>query len=78
MEPQIQKLFFRGKEKEDGDLLQMAGVKDNSKLVLVEDARDEEMKPQEMNETSEASRGGAAVAEVRAEVDKLLEQVVYL
>ncbi|XP_027068654.2 BAG family molecular chaperone regulator 4-like [Coffea arabica] len=78
LEPQLQKLFFRGKEKEDGDLLQMAGIKDNSKLVLMEDAGDKQMNPQEINEPSEVSRGGAAVFEVRAEVDKLSEQVSAL
>ncbi|KAL3531668.1 hypothetical protein ACH5RR_005189 [Cinchona calisaya] len=79
LEPQMQKLLFRGKEKEDCDLLQMAGVKDDTQVVLLmEDARDEEMKSREMNETSEILRGVAAVADVRAEVDNLSEQVSAL
>ncbi|KAL3536553.1 hypothetical protein ACH5RR_005014 [Cinchona calisaya] len=78
-EPQLQKLFFRGKEKEDDDLLQMAGVKDNSKVVLLMgNVGDKQMKPQEMNEPCEISKGAAAVAEVRAEVNKLSEQVSAL
>lgn len=78
VDPQLQKLFFRGKEKDDGDFLQMAGVKDNSNLVLMEDARGKQMNPQGINEPSEVSRGDAAVFEVRAEVDKLSEQVSAL
>jgi hypothetical protein len=76
--PEIQKLFFRGKEKEDCDYLQMAGVKDNSKVLLVEDTRDKLTSSREINETSELSRGSEAVAEVRAEVDKLAEKVISL
>ncbi|XP_047322827.1 BAG family molecular chaperone regulator 4-like [Impatiens glandulifera] len=37
LDPEIQKLFFRGHEKEDNEHLQNAGVKDNAKLLLVEE-----------------------------------------
>lgn len=78
MEPETQKLFFRGKEKEDYDYLQMAGIKDNAMLLLVEDTRAKEISPKEINETSEISRGSEAVAEIRAEVDNLAEKVKNL
>lgn len=78
VDPETQKLFFRGKEKEDYDYLQMAGIKDNAKLLLVEDTRAKEISSKEMNETIEVSRGSEAIAEIRAEVDKLAEKVSAL
>lgn len=77
MEPQMQKLLFRGKEKDDCDPLQMAGVKDNSKVLLMEGSREKEMNSEEMEKPSQISLGGEAVAEVTAEVDKLSKQVVH-
>nr|GMC88448.1 BAG family molecular chaperone regulator 4-like [Ipomoea batatas] len=75
LEPKLQKLLFRGKEKEDQEYLSVAGVKDNSKLLLMEDTTSTEKTPEEVKENSVISIGGEAVAEVRAEVDKLSEQV---
>ncbi|CAI9097281.1 OLC1v1033669C1 [Oldenlandia corymbosa var. corymbosa] len=86
--PQITgKLLFRGKEKEDSDLLQMAGVKDNSKIIFMETPGEKVMnEPIQIsggagavaNEPIQISKGGEAVALVRAEVDKLSEQVSSL
>lgn len=56
----------------------MAGIKDTAKLLLVEDTRAKEISSKEINETSEISRGSEAVAEIRAEVDKLAEKVKNL
>ena len=36
MEPERQRLFFRGKEKNDSEFLHVAGVKDGAKLLLLE------------------------------------------
>ncbi|KAL3617471.1 hypothetical protein CASFOL_037792 [Castilleja foliolosa] len=69
------KLLFRGKEKEDDEYLQTAGVKDNSKLILMEDTTIGQKKPEEVMETSVISRGSEAVAQVREEVDKLADKV---
>lgn len=75
VEPEMQKVFFRGKEKEDCDYLQMAGVRDNSKVLLVEDRRNKASSSKGINEVSEISRGSEAVAQVGAVVDKLSEKV---
>ncbi|XP_059668034.1 BAG family molecular chaperone regulator 4 [Cornus florida] len=75
LEPKEQRLLFRGKEKEDHDYLHMAGVKDNAKLLLMEDLASKEKKLEEVKGSIESSRGCEAVAEVRAEIDKLSEQV---
>lgn len=75
LEPKMQKLLFRGKEKEDNEYLHWAGVKDNSKVLVMEEETVEEKIPEEVRVTTEISRGAEAVAEVRTEVDKLSEQV---
>ncbi|CAH9061405.1 unnamed protein product [Cuscuta europaea] len=58
LEPKVQKLLFRGKEKEDQDYLFLAGVKDNSKLVLMEDTTSYEKKSEKAKVRSEISRVG--------------------
>ncbi|KAI3473129.1 hypothetical protein Pfo_030421 [Paulownia fortunei] len=78
LKPETHKLLFRGKEKEDDEDLQTAGVKDNSKVLLMEDMTCTQKSPEVLKETSVISRGGAAVAEVREEVDKLSDQVSAL
>ncbi|KAK4377614.1 hypothetical protein RND71_003910 [Anisodus tanguticus] len=75
LDPKVQKLLFRGKEKEDHEYLHLAGVKDNSKVLVMEEEMVEEKIPEEVRVTTEISRGAEAVAEVRTEVDKLSEQV---
>ena len=37
LDPQDQKLILKGKERDGKDFLDLAGVKENSKMVLMED-----------------------------------------
>ncbi|KAK9291258.1 hypothetical protein L1049_009446 [Liquidambar formosana] len=78
LEPKEQRLFFRGKEKEDDEYLHIAGVKNLSKVLLLEDQASKERKLEEMKKSSEISRACEAVAQVRVEVDKLSEKVATL
>ncbi|KAK6118258.1 hypothetical protein DH2020_048044 [Rehmannia glutinosa] len=78
LNPETHKLLFRGKEKEDDENLQTAGVKDNSKVLLMEDTTCRQEKAEEVRETTVISRGGPAVAEIREEVDKISDQVSAL
>lgn len=75
LKPETCKLFFGGIEKQDEESLQLAGLKDNSEVLLVESVC--EQVPEEVQETPVASKGEGAVAEARKDVDKL-EQQVYL
>ncbi|KAG6433746.1 hypothetical protein SASPL_105362 [Salvia splendens] len=77
LEPETLKLLFRGKEKEDDDRLHEAGVKDGSKVLAVEATISVQKSPEKV-EPVVVSRGDAAVAEVREEVDKLADQVAAL
>ncbi len=75
LEPQEQRLLFRGKEKEDAELLSNAGVKDKSKLLLVEDSAAHERRVHEQQEQEQITRACQAISVIQANVDKLSEQV---
>ncbi|KAK2643464.1 hypothetical protein Ddye_025227 [Dipteronia dyeriana] len=78
LEPKEQRLLFRGKEKEDEECLHMVGVKDTSKVVLLEDPASKERKLKEMNRNQCILKAYEEVAKVRTEIDKLSEKVVAL
>lgn len=75
LEPKEQRLLFRGKEKEDNECLHMAGVKDMSKIILLEDPASKEKKLEEMKKNQGVLKAYEEVAKVRAEVDKLSQKV---
>lgn len=75
IEPEDQRLFFRGREKDDAETLLMAGLKDHSKLWLTERLASKEKKMEEARKKDEISKACAAIAEVRVEVDKLSQRV---
>ncbi|RXH84898.1 hypothetical protein DVH24_041666 [Malus domestica] len=68
LEPKEQRLLFRGKEKEDNECLHIAGVKDMSKIVLLEDPASKEKKLEEMKKNQGVLNAYEEVAKVRAEI----------
>ncbi|GAV66581.1 ubiquitin domain-containing protein/BAG domain-containing protein [Cephalotus follicularis] len=78
LEPKEQRLLFRGKEKDDEECLHMVGVKDMSKVILLEDPASKERKLEEMKRNQGITKAYEAVGEVRADVDKLSKKVVAL
>ena len=76
LEPKDQRLLFRGKEIDDQESLQHVGVKDRSKLLLLEKMASKERKLEEAKKHDEISKACEAVVVVRSEVDKLLEKVI--
>ncbi|KAL5580689.1 hypothetical protein UlMin_013131 [Ulmus minor] len=78
LQPKEQRLLFQGKEKEDEECLEMVGVKDLSKIILLEDPASKEKKLQEMKKNQGLLKAYEAVGQVRAEVDKLSQKVVTL
>ncbi|XP_027368447.1 BAG family molecular chaperone regulator 4-like [Abrus precatorius] len=78
LEPKEQRLLFRGKEKEDEECLHMEGLKDMSKVILLEDPASKERKLEEMQKSEDILKACEAVSSVRTEVDKLYEKVVAL
>ncbi|XP_010037686.2 BAG family molecular chaperone regulator 4 isoform X1 [Eucalyptus grandis] len=78
LDPAEQRLLFRGKEQEDEEHLHLAGIKDNSKVVVLENPASKEKKLEQSQESEEVSRASEAVAGIRAEVDKLSKRVAEL
>ncbi|XP_074317516.1 BAG family molecular chaperone regulator 4-like [Silene latifolia] len=78
LEPEDQRLFFRGREKDDTETLTMAGLKDNSKLLLMERPASKERKMEEARKNDEILKAYEAIAKVRTEVDKLSQKVSSL
>ncbi|XP_076890943.1 BAG family molecular chaperone regulator 4-like [Bidens hawaiensis] len=83
VDPKAQTVLFRGKESDDHESLQMPGVKDNAKVILIENTptKNEDLeKVEEIKENIEVeiSRGLEAVNRVREENNQFAQQVVSL
>ncbi|KAJ3669029.1 hypothetical protein LUZ60_010979 [Juncus effusus] len=76
LEMKKQRILFQGKERKSEELLHMAGVKNNSKVVLMEDSASRERNVMEMK--TNHAKGCEAIAQIRTEVDKLVEKVSVL
>lgn len=70
-----QKIFFKKKEKDSRAYLDMAGVKDKSKLVLVEDAISQEKRLLEMRKNANMDKAAKSISQISLQVDKLAAQV---
>ncbi|PIA32397.1 hypothetical protein AQUCO_04500182v1 [Aquilegia coerulea] len=73
-----QRLFFRGKEKQDGEHLNTVGVKDRSKLLLMEVLASKEKKLEEAKKNEAILKACEPINKVRLEVDKLAQKVSIL
>ena len=56
----------------------MVGVKDMSKVILLEDPASKERKLEEMHKSEDISKACEAISKVRTEVDKLYQKVLLL
>lgn len=68
-------LIYRGKMRENGEYLDMCGVKDRSKVILTEDPASIERRFIEMRRNAKIQSAHRAISNVSMEVDKLAEQV---
>ncbi|KAA8519430.1 hypothetical protein F0562_013695 [Nyssa sinensis] len=75
LHPREQRLIFRGKERENGEYLDMCGVKDRSKVILIEDPSSKERRIIEMRRNAKIQSAHRAISAVSMEIDKLVEQV---
>lgn len=75
LDPASQKLLFRGKEKEDSELLHTSGIKDMARLILLEAPTSQEQSPEEEKMDPEVARACEAITRVKAEVDELADKV---
>lgn len=78
MHNEDQKLLFKGKERKSKDFLDVSGVKDKSKIVLVEDPISKEKRIVETRKNAKMEMASKAVTEISLEVDRLAGQVSAL
>ncbi|KAL9253883.1 BAG family molecular chaperone regulator 4-like protein [Drosera capensis] len=72
------RMIKKFREEDDKEVLSTAGVKNLSKLLLMEHPASKERKIEEMKKQDEISKACEAVAEVRAEVNKLSQKVASI
>jgi hypothetical protein len=75
LQPDEQRVIFRGKERENGEYLDMCGVKDRSKVILMQDPSSIERRVIQMRRNAKIQSAHRAISDVSMEVDKLAEQV---
>ncbi|XP_008234288.1 PREDICTED: BAG family molecular chaperone regulator 1 [Prunus mume] len=75
---QDQKLIFKDKERDSKAFLDMSGVKDRSKMVLVEDPISQEKRYLEMRRNAKMEKASKSISEISLEVDRLAGQVSAL
>ncbi|RDX70169.1 BAG family molecular chaperone regulator 1 [Mucuna pruriens] len=72
---QDQKLFYKDKERDSKAFLDIVGVKDKSKIVLVEDPISQEKRLLEIRKNAKMEKAAKSISEISFEVDRLAGRV---
>ncbi|XP_021765176.1 BAG family molecular chaperone regulator 3-like [Chenopodium quinoa] len=75
---QDMKLYYKDKERDSKDFLDIVGVKDKSKMVLVEDPLSQEKRYLEMRKNAKMEKAAKSISEISLQVDRLGGQVSAL
>ncbi|KAL4363410.1 hypothetical protein GQ457_04G038730 [Hibiscus cannabinus] len=75
---QDQKLLYKDKERDSKAFLDMAGVKDKSKIVLIEDEISQERRLLEMRKNAKMEKASKSISDISLEVDRLAGRVSAL
>ncbi|KAK7270515.1 hypothetical protein RIF29_23721 [Crotalaria pallida] len=75
---QDQKLYYKDKERDSKVFLDMVGVKDKSKIVLMEDPISKEKRYLEMRKNAKMEKAAKSISEISLEVDRLAGRVSAL
>lgn len=75
LQPGEQRLIFKGKERENGEYLDICGVKEQSKIILIQDPESIERRRMEMRRNAKIQTAHRLLDDVIVEVDKIAEQV---
>ncbi|KAL5142511.1 BAG family molecular chaperone regulator 1 [Glycine soja] len=70
-----QKLFYKDKERDSKAFLDIVGVKDKSKIVLVEDPISQEKRLLERRKNAKMEKAAKSISEISLEVDRLAGRV---
>jgi len=73
-----QKLLFRNKERDSKAFLDISGVKDRSKLVLLEDPISQEKRYLEMRRNAKMEKASKSISEISLDIDRFAGQVSAL
>lgn len=73
-----QKLIYKDKERDSKSFLDVSGVKNGSKIVLIEDLVSREKRLIELRKNSKIDKASKEIAEITLEVDKCAKQVASL
>ncbi|KAL3513389.1 hypothetical protein ACH5RR_026106 [Cinchona calisaya] len=73
-----QKLIFKNKERDSNAFLDTAGVKNKSKIVLMEEPISQEKRYLEMRRTAKLEKAAKSISEISLEVNMLAGQVAEL
>lgn len=75
---QDQKLLYKDKARDNNAFLDIAGVKDKSKMVLIEDPLSLEKRYIEMKQNAKMEKAAKTISDISFEVDRLAGQVTIL
>ncbi|KAG8048160.1 hypothetical protein GUJ93_ZPchr0008g11911 [Zizania palustris] len=78
LHPDDQKVVYKDKERDSKAFLDMAGVKDRSKMVLLEDPTAQAKRLLEERRNSKAERAAKSISRIGLDVDKLATKVSAL
>ncbi|KAL6655200.1 hypothetical protein ACP70R_006026 [Stipagrostis hirtigluma subsp. patula] len=78
LHPEDQKLVYKDKERDSKAFLDMAGVRDRSKMVLLEDPAARAKRLLEQRRTDKAERAAKSISRISLDVDKLATKVSAL
>lgn len=78
LHPLDMKLMYKDKERESTAFLDIAGVKDKSKVVLVEDSTAQAKRLLEMRKTDKMEKAAKSISAISLEVDRLASKVSAL
>ena len=77
LHPQDQKLLFKDKERDSNAYLDIGGVKDRSKIILIEDPLSQEKRYLEMRRNAKMEKASKSISQISLEVDRLAGQVLF-
>lgn len=78
LHPEEQKLIYKKKERDSKGYLDVARVRDGSKIVLVEDIINRERRCLEMLKIAKFQKDSNSIAQICFQVDKFAQQVNFV
>lgn len=76
LHPEDQKLVFKHRERDSKSFLDICGVKDRSKIVLLEDPSAQARRLLQLRRTANLHKAARSVSRIGLDVDKLASEVL--